>query len=58
MLVRILGLDTEPELRPAYLGGGVVCKLWGQYPALVEEPDSGVEGAVDNVQAVADAHRT
>lgn len=56
MLVEILGMDTEPELRPAYLEG-FACKLWGQYPALVEEPDSVVEGAVYIVQTVADAQK-
>lgn len=56
MLVEILGLDTEPELRPAYLEG-FTCKLWGQYPALVESPDSVVEGAVYNVQTVVDAQK-
>jgi len=56
MLVEILGLETEPELRPAYLEG-FACKLWGQYPALVEVPGSVVEGAVYNVQTVADAQK-
>lgn len=54
MLVESLGLDTEPELRPAHLEG-FVCKLWGQYPALVESPDGVMEGAVYNVQTVGDA---
>lgn len=56
MLVDILGMDMEPELRPACLEG-FACKLWGQYPALVEEPDSVVEGAVYIVQTVADAQK-
>ncbi|KAJ5219125.1 uncharacterized protein N7498_001224 [Penicillium cinerascens] len=56
ILVEILGLDTEPELRPAYLEG-FASKLWGQYPALVESPDSVVEGAVYNVQTVVDAQK-
>lgn len=45
MVREILGLETEPELRPARLSG-YKCKLWGQYPALLDAPDSVVGGAV------------
>ncbi|KAJ5987147.1 hypothetical protein N7451_011512 [Penicillium sp. IBT 35674x] len=51
MVREILGLETEPELRPARLSG-YECKLWGQYPALLDAPDSVVEGAVYHVETV------
>ncbi|KAJ5918069.1 hypothetical protein N7454_010444 [Penicillium verhagenii] len=51
MLREILGLETEPELRPAYLSG-YKCKLWGQYPAILDCSDSVVEGAVYHVKTV------
>ncbi|KAJ5084623.1 hypothetical protein NUU61_009202 [Penicillium alfredii] len=55
ILGEILGLDTKPELRPAYIEG-YQCKLWGQYPALVGSvPSDIVKGAVYNVRSVAEA---
>ncbi|KAJ5930266.1 hypothetical protein N7466_005759 [Penicillium verhagenii] len=51
MLREILGLETEPELRPAQLSG-YECKLWGQYPALLDCPDTVVDGAVYDVKTV------
>lgn len=51
LLRDVLGLDSAPELRPAYITG-YTCKLWGQYPALVDAIDSEVEGAVYHVQTV------
>lgn len=58
MLVEILSLETEPDLRAAYIEG-FQCKLWGQYPALVvdEIPGSRVEGAAYEVQSVGDADK-
>jgi hypothetical protein len=51
MLRDILELQIEPELRPASITG-YECKLWGQYPALVDAQDLTVEGAVYHVQTV------
>lgn len=51
MVREILGLETKPEFRPAYITG-FQCKLWGQYPALVDASDAVVEGAVYHVQTV------
>ncbi|QKX58596.1 uncharacterized protein TRUGW13939_05721 [Talaromyces rugulosus] len=51
MLRDILELQSEPELRPASVTG-YACKLWGQYPALVDAQDLTVEGAVYHVQTV------
>lgn len=51
MLREILGLQSEPNLRPAYILG-YACKLWGQYPALVYSPGLTVEGLVYHVQTV------
>ncbi|KAB8235576.1 gamma-glutamylcyclotransferase family protein [Aspergillus alliaceus] len=48
LLSEILGLANEPEYRPAFVKG-YKCKLWGQYPALLEEPESVVEGIVYHV---------
>lgn len=56
MIAEILGLDHEPELRPAYIVG-YECKLWGQYPALLDAPDSIVEGAVYHVSTVEDGEK-
>lgn len=57
MLVEILGLDTTPELRPAYLKG-YRCKLWGQYPALLPSPEGErVEGAAYRVRRQGDAEK-
>ncbi|OJJ44872.1 hypothetical protein ASPZODRAFT_134274 [Penicilliopsis zonata CBS 506.65] len=52
LLADILDLAHEPKLRPAKVVGHS-CKLWGQYPAMVDGPQEGtVEGAVYNVQTV------
>lgn len=58
MLVEILGLETEPELRPAYIEG-FASKLWGQYPALMMDGAAvhRVEGAVYDVRSVEDAEK-
>lgn len=49
MLRDILGLETEPQLRPATIIG-YECKLWGQYPALLDAPEKVVHGAVYHVE--------
>jgi hypothetical protein len=51
MVREILGLENKPELRPAHLSG-YKCKLWGQYPTLLDTLDSVVEGAVYHVKMV------
>lgn len=51
MVRDILELETEPELRPARIVG-YKCKLWGQYPALLDSRGSVVEGAVYHVETV------
>lgn len=56
MVSEILGLKEEPQLRPAYLLG-YKCKLWGQYPALLDAPGSIVEGAVYHVQTEEDGEK-
>ncbi|CRG92800.1 hypothetical protein PISL3812_09867 [Talaromyces islandicus] len=56
MLRDILGLQSEPKLRPAFILG-YDCKLWGQYPALVDAPGSRVKGTVYNVQTVEHGER-
>ncbi|KAJ5479857.1 hypothetical protein N7530_005366 [Penicillium desertorum] len=56
MVRDILGLETEPELLPARLLG-YQCKLWGQYPTLLDAPDSEVEGAVYHVKTVEHGER-
>ncbi|EAW14348.1 gamma-glutamylcyclotransferase family protein [Aspergillus clavatus NRRL 1] len=57
ILADILDLDHEPKLRPAKVVG-YACKLWGQYPAMVDGPqDATVEGAVYNVQTVKDGEK-
>jgi len=62
LVAEILGLDEEPIFRPACVEG-YVCKLWGQYPALlhVRDPSSGsgsvVEGVAYQVQSVQDGAR-
>ncbi|KAF7591581.1 hypothetical protein BBP40_001329 [Aspergillus hancockii] len=56
MVSEILELDEEPEFRPAFILG-YECKLWGQYPALVDAPNSVVEGAAYNVQTVEQGER-
>lgn len=49
MLRDILGLKTKPQLRPATITG-YECKLWGQYPALLDAPEKVVHGAVYHVE--------
>ncbi|KAJ5664062.1 hypothetical protein N7507_004793 [Penicillium longicatenatum] len=56
MVREILGLEFEPELRSARLSG-YECKLWGQYPALLDAPGSVVEGAVYHVETVEHGER-
>lgn len=57
MLAEILKLSHEPILRPANVVG-YKCKLWGQYPALVDgEMGSTVSGAAYNVESVEDARK-
>ncbi|KAL4804626.1 hypothetical protein BDV18DRAFT_142279 [Aspergillus unguis] len=49
MLRDILDLDSKPKLRPASIVG-YECKLWGQYPALVDAPYKTVHGYVYHVE--------
>ncbi|KAM3479630.1 hypothetical protein MY8738_005330 [Beauveria namnaoensis] len=57
MLAEILQLDHEPILRPARIVG-YACKLWGQYPAIVDgEMDAIVNGAACHVESVEHARR-
>ncbi|PLB54856.1 hypothetical protein P170DRAFT_432429 [Aspergillus steynii IBT 23096] len=56
MIAEILDLAQELELRPASVLG-YKCKMWGHYPALVDEPGSTVEGAVYHVDTVEDGER-
>ncbi|KAJ6076651.1 hypothetical protein N7499_008632 [Penicillium canescens] len=56
MVREILGLEIEPELRPARLSG-YKCMLRGQYPALLDALDSVVEGAVYHVRTVEHGER-
>ncbi|KKK15930.1 hypothetical protein AOCH_000647 [Aspergillus ochraceoroseus] len=49
MLRDVLGLETEPQLRPATIIG-FECKLWGQYPALLDAPGKVVHGTVYHVE--------
>ncbi|GFF58622.1 conserved hypothetical protein [Aspergillus udagawae] len=56
MIGEILELDKEPKLRPAYIMG-YECKMWGQYPALLNCPGSVVEGAAYHVHTTRDAER-
>ncbi|PWY82929.1 hypothetical protein BO70DRAFT_314333 [Aspergillus heteromorphus CBS 117.55] len=51
MLTEILFLDEKPILRPAYMIG-YECKLWGQYPALLDAPGSIVRGVAYHVHTV------
>lgn len=56
MLTEILGLAPKGnlDLRPGYITG-YSCKLWGQYPALIDGPPGNiVEGMVYNVQTIED----
>lgn len=57
MLADILGLEDQPELRPAIIEG-YSRKLWGQYPAMQDGPQGAeVYGSVYCVQSVAHAKR-
>lgn len=58
MLRDILDLEERPVLRPALITG-YACKLWGQYPALVQQetPDQSVAGAIYRVRTEADAQK-
>ncbi|KKK26142.1 hypothetical protein ARAM_005993 [Aspergillus rambellii] len=44
-------LETEPQLRPATITG-YECKLWGQYPALLDAPGKVVHGTVYHVETI------
>ncbi|KAL4912111.1 hypothetical protein BDW62DRAFT_195400 [Aspergillus aurantiobrunneus] len=56
LLRDVLGLESEPQLRPASVMG-YKCKLWGQYPALLDAPGLVVHGAVYHVQTKKHAER-
>ncbi|EGX88970.1 poly(A) polymerase pla1, putative [Cordyceps militaris CM01] len=57
MLAEILQLNHEPILRPAQIVG-YACKLWGQYPAIVDgEMDATIDGAAYDVESVEHARR-
>ncbi|PYH40438.1 gamma-glutamylcyclotransferase family protein [Aspergillus saccharolyticus JOP 1030-1] len=56
LLAEILKLDETPRLRPAYILG-YCCKMWGQYPALLDAPGSVVQGAAYHVRTSQDAAR-
>ena len=57
MLAEILKLELEPILRPANVVG-YVCKLWGQYPAIIDgEMDATVTGVAYTVETVEDARK-
>lgn len=56
MIAEILNLAGEPKLRPAYIVG-YECKMWGQYPALLDSPGSIVEGAAYHVRTTQDGER-
>lgn len=56
MLRDVLGLKTEPQLRPASITD-YECKLWGQYPALLDAPGKVVHGAVYHVETEEHAER-
>ncbi|KAL2820574.1 hypothetical protein BDW59DRAFT_150709 [Aspergillus cavernicola] len=57
MLCDVLGLENEPQLRPATITG-YECKLWGQYAALLHGPTgSVVHGAVYYVPTVEQGER-
>ena len=57
MLADVVGLEDEPNLRPAKIVG-YSCKLWGQYPAMQDGPQGAeVKGAVYHVQSVAHGKR-
>ncbi|KAL3468101.1 hypothetical protein BJX64DRAFT_246882 [Aspergillus heterothallicus] len=48
LLSEILNLEHKPFLRPAKISG-YECRLWGQYPALLEAPGEVVHGHVYHV---------
>ncbi|OOF93249.1 hypothetical protein ASPCADRAFT_209837 [Aspergillus carbonarius ITEM 5010] len=52
LLLLLLLLLLQKILLPRY-----ACKLWGQYPALLDAPGSIVEGAVYHVQTVEDGEK-
>jgi hypothetical protein len=56
MLCDVLGLENKPKLRPASITG-YECKLWGQYPALLDAPEKVVHGAVWHVETKEHAKR-
>lgn len=56
MLSDILDLNEEPEIRPAYLIG-YRCKMWGQYPALVDAPGLIVKGTAYYVRTEEDGEK-
>lgn len=57
LLMEILGLEETPTLQRATVIG-YSCRLWGQYPALVNGPEGGVvEGAMYDVQTEKHAAR-
>ncbi|KAL3477185.1 hypothetical protein BJX99DRAFT_127592 [Aspergillus californicus] len=56
MLRDVLELDSKPELRTASMIG-YKCKMWGQYPALVDAPNEVVHGYVYDVETREHAER-
>jgi hypothetical protein len=56
MISEILELPEVPKLRSAHIIG-YECKMWGQYPALLDSPGSVVEGAAYHVRTTQDAKR-
>ncbi|KAJ4256815.1 hypothetical protein NW762_008911 [Fusarium torreyae] len=57
MLADVLGLESQPKLRPAKIEG-YSRKLWGQYPAMQDGPlGAQVSGSVYCVRSVAHAKR-
>ncbi|KAL7924401.1 hypothetical protein ACQKWADRAFT_268403 [Trichoderma austrokoningii] len=56
MLREILGLKTRPQFQPATITG-YECKLWGQYPALLDAPGKVVHGVVYHVETVEHGER-
>lgn len=57
MLMEILKLENPPILRPAKIIG-YECKLWGQYPAIIDgQVNNVVHGAAYDVQTVDHAKR-
>lgn len=58
LLVKILGLNTGPDLRPALIEG-FQYKMWGKYPALLADQGGGgrIEGVVFEVGSTGDAEK-